>query len=152
MTAIKFTARKVSDASAANTQCAVLPLFSESKLTGAASALNKATGGAIKSTLELGDFSAKAGQSCLLPGAGKCKRLLLVGCGEKKKFDRAAARGLAQSIYRGLNETLRGKGVYDKVMDNVARLQRLDRPPFIGMQLMILTLILLVPEITTLFL
>ena len=105
MTAIKFTARKVSDASAANTQCAVLPLFSESKLTGAASALNKATGGAIKSTLELGDFSAKAGQSCLLPGAGKCKRLLLVGCGEKKKFDRAAARGLAQSIYRGLNET-----------------------------------------------
>ena len=31
--------------------------------------------------------------------------MLLVGCGEKKKFDRAAAREFAQTVYNGLNDT-----------------------------------------------
>lgn len=105
MTAIKFTARKVSDATTATTQCAVVPLFGDGKLTGAAAALNKASGGAIKAALDLGDFSGKSGQSCLLPGAAKSRRLLLVGCGDKKKFNRSAAREFAQTVYKALNGT-----------------------------------------------
>ncbi|TDG12068.1 leucyl aminopeptidase [Seongchinamella unica] len=108
MTAIKFTARKVSDAATATSQCAVIPLFSDGKQAGAAAALNKASGGAIKSTLDLGDFSGKSRQSCLLPGAARSKRLLLVGCGDRKKFDRAAAREFAQTLYKALSATTAG--------------------------------------------
>ncbi|RLQ21701.1 leucyl aminopeptidase [Seongchinamella sediminis] len=102
---MKFTARTVSDASTATSQCAVVPLFRNSKLSGAAAALNKASGGAIKAALELGDFTGKSGQSCLLPGTAKSKRLLLIGCGERKKFDRAAAREFARHTYKALNDT-----------------------------------------------
>ena len=41
MTAIKFTARKISDATTTTSQCTVLPLFSDGKVSGAAAALNK---------------------------------------------------------------------------------------------------------------
>lgn len=105
MSAIKFSARKVSDASTTTSGCAVIPLYSDSKLSGVSAILNKASGGAIKAALELGDFAGKCGQSLVLPGAGKAKRLLLVGCGEKKKFDRKAARGFAQALYNGINST-----------------------------------------------
>ncbi len=105
MTAIKFTARKISDATTTTSQCTVLPLFSDGKVSGAAAALNKTSGGAIKATLDLGDFSAKSGQSCLLPGTGKSKRLLLVGCGNKKQFDRAAAREFAQTASKAIAGT-----------------------------------------------
>lgn len=54
MTAIKFTARKISDAATATSQCAVVPIFADGKLAGAAAALNKASGGAIKAALALG--------------------------------------------------------------------------------------------------
>ena len=92
MTAIKFSARKLDDISKATSQCAVLPLFKGDKLSGVAKGLDKASGGAISAALALGDFSAKSGQTNLLPGCGKLKRVLLVGCGEQAKFDRAAAR------------------------------------------------------------
>ena len=105
MSAIKFSSRKVSDASTATTGCAIIPLYSDSKLSGVAAILNKASGGAIKTALELGDFAGKSGQSAVLPGAGKAKRLLLVGCGEKKKFDRSGARSFVQALYKGINST-----------------------------------------------
>ena len=105
MTAIKFSARKLEDAAKASSQCAVLPVHVDEKLTGAAKSLDKASGGAIRATLELGDFTAKSGQSAMLPGTGKLKRILLVGCGKKDKFDRSAARGLAKTIYGALNGT-----------------------------------------------
>ncbi len=105
MTAIKFSARKVNDPTTATTECAVVYIFSDSKLSGTASALNKASGGAIKAVLDLGDFTGKSGQCSTLPGTGKIKRLLLVGCGEKKQFDRSAARDFAQAVYSGINGT-----------------------------------------------
>jgi leucyl aminopeptidase len=105
MSAVKFSARKISDPANTTSQCAVLPLFSDGKLPASAAALDKASAGSIKAALELGDFEAKRGQTVTLPGAGKAKRLLLVGCGEKKKFDRAAAREIIEAIYAGLNGT-----------------------------------------------
>ena len=105
MTAIKFSARKVDDAGAASSQCAVLPLHKGDKLGGVARNLDKASGGAISAALTLGDFAGKSGQSTLLPGAGKIKRILLVGCGDKDKFDRDAAREMAQTAFTALKGT-----------------------------------------------
>lgn len=105
MTTIKFSARKVGSAEAASSQCAVLPLFSDGKLGSFAKKLDSANGGAVSAALALGDFTGKSGQSALLPGSGKLKRLLLVGCGDKDKFDRDAAREMAQTAFNALKGT-----------------------------------------------
>ncbi|MEZ5571623.1 MAG: leucyl aminopeptidase [Halioglobus sp.] len=102
MTAMTFVARDISNAAAASTQCAILPLFHNEKLSGAALKLDRASDGAIKAALALGDFSAKAGESLTLPGAGAAKRILLLGCGDAKKFDRDSARKFCQQLYRAL--------------------------------------------------
>lgn len=102
MTAMTFSARNVSDAATATTQCAILPLFHGAKLSGAALTLDRASSGTIKAALALGDFSAKSGESIILPGAGGARRILLLGCGDAKKFDREAARKFSQHLYRAL--------------------------------------------------
>ncbi|MCB1690206.1 MAG: leucyl aminopeptidase [Halioglobus sp.] len=102
MSAMTFTARDIKDVDTAGTQCAIVPLFEGAKLAGAALKLDKASSGAIKSALALGDFSAKSGESLMLPGVGAIKRILLVGCGESKSFDRAAARKFCHQVYRAL--------------------------------------------------
>ena len=81
MTVIRFTARDISDVATARSQCAILPLFHGAKLSGAALKLDRASSGAIKAALALGDFSAKVGQTLLLPGAGSAKRILLSSAG-----------------------------------------------------------------------
>ena len=103
MSKLSFTARNISDAASVSSQCAVLPVFGRKGLSQAAQQMDKASSGAITAALALGDFSGKAGQSLMLPGAGACKRLLLMGCGDVAKFDRAAARKLCQQLYTALN-------------------------------------------------
>jgi leucyl aminopeptidase len=83
----------------------VIPVFIKKPLNGAARQLDKDGGGQISVLLALGDFSGKAGEVQLLPGSGTVKRILLVGCGDKDKFDRAAARGFVQACGRGLSGT-----------------------------------------------
>jgi leucyl aminopeptidase len=102
MTAISFTARKIKNLSGAKSQCAIVPVFSRKRLSGAAQAFDEASGGAIKAALKLGDFSGKSGESCMLPGIAGAKRILLAGCGDKAGFDRAAARELARTISKAL--------------------------------------------------
>ena len=99
MTAITCTARKIKDAAQAKSQCAILPVFSRKKLSLAAQQLDDAAGGAIKAALALGDFTGKAGETCMLAGVAGNKRLLLVGCGDQGGFDRAAARVLANTMH-----------------------------------------------------
>jgi leucyl aminopeptidase len=105
MSSIKFTGRNISDAAAATTQCAVLPVFSRKRLSKAAEQLDKASSGAISSALQLGDFSGKTGQTLMLPGAGASKRLLLVGCGDPGKFSRESAMQFCESVYTALEGT-----------------------------------------------
>ncbi len=105
MPELTFKARKIDDAATAKSQCAVLPLFEGKRLGGAARQLDKASGGAIRAALELGDFSGRKGQSLMLPGAGAAKRVLLLGCGDPKKFDRAAMRALCDKLWRALGTT-----------------------------------------------
>ena len=104
MTAITFTARDVKDAASAKTQCAILPLFQGEKLSGPALEIDRGASGAIKAALALGDFSARRGQSLMLPGSGGAKRILLIGCGEEDSFDRAAARRFCQTICGALRD------------------------------------------------
>ncbi|MFV8816242.1 leucyl aminopeptidase [Haliea sp. E17] len=105
MSGLTLTARAVSDATTVRTQCAVVPVFSGEALQGAAKALDSAGGGSLSATLKLEDFSAKRGQSTLLPGAAKAQRILLVGCGKRGDFDRVAAREFARTVYSALNGT-----------------------------------------------
>lgn len=105
MSSISFTARTLDDVASIATQCAVLPIFKNAKLSKNARQLDRAAGGAIGSALKLGDFSGKAGETLMLPGSGKARRLLLVGCGEEKKFDRAGARKFCDLVCLKLNDS-----------------------------------------------
>ncbi|QFU77896.1 leucyl aminopeptidase [Halioglobus maricola] len=100
---MKFSARKVEDASTATSACAVLPLFKGEALSGEAKKLDKASGGAISASIKLGDFKGKTGEGHTLLGCGKLKRILLIGCGEKTSFDRSAAREFVGGLYAALN-------------------------------------------------
>ena len=102
MTRITFKAQA---SSATATDCLVVPIFSTKKLSNTVHELDKQAMGSISTALKLGDFSAKTGQSLLLPGAAKAKRILLIGCGDAKKFDRDGARKFTQSVYRSVSVT-----------------------------------------------
>jgi len=105
MSKITFTARSIDDATASATQCAVLPVFGTAKLSGAAQQLDRAGDGIIRRTLALGDFSGAKGETLLLPGSGKAKRLLLVGCGESKNADRAIALQFCLTAAKALTKS-----------------------------------------------
>lgn len=103
MSAIKFTAKKIDDPTKGSTQCLILPIYRRKKLSADAQLVNKAADGAIAKTIALGDFTGKSGESCVLPGAGSAKRIVLVGCGDPAGFDKAAARTFVQTLGKALN-------------------------------------------------
>jgi leucyl aminopeptidase len=63
-------------------------VFEDAAAGTAAAKLNRAMSGAVEQVRSLGDFEAKAGQSCLLYSEGKlaAKRVLLVGLGKQSEF------------------------------------------------------------------
>jgi leucyl aminopeptidase len=103
MASITFTARKRVEPGKSKSQCAVVPVFGKT-LSTAALGFDALSDGALSATMALGDFTGKAGQTCMLPGAGRAHRLLLLGCGELKKFDMAAARKTVHGLYHSLNK------------------------------------------------
>jgi leucyl aminopeptidase len=105
MSTINFTARTITDAAKSKTACAVVPIFGRKTLSKAAEQIDAATGGAISAALKLGDFTADSGETLMLPGSDSIKRLLLIGCGPKAKFDRKAARSFIHGVYSALNAT-----------------------------------------------
>jgi leucyl aminopeptidase len=105
MTAISFTARSIENAAKARTQCTILPVFTKKSLSAAAAQIDEASDGSVSAALSLGDFSGKRGETHLLPGVGGSKRLLLIGCGDRRKFDREAAREFTRAVCRGIGAT-----------------------------------------------
>lgn len=103
MSHLEFTTRSIKQAAKNTTDCAIVALGSDLKLSGASAELNEATSGAVKKLLSLGDFKGKAGDVQLLPGSGRCKRVLLVGAGDDGVSDDAAARKMIGAIYTALN-------------------------------------------------
>ncbi|HTT42350.1 MAG TPA: leucyl aminopeptidase [Steroidobacteraceae bacterium] len=87
--------------------CLVLGVFEESELSGEARALDGACGGRLKKLLERGDFAGRAGDTLLiaeLPGIS-ASRVLLVGLGSKKAFQRKAWRRACQAALAALVRT-----------------------------------------------
>jgi leucyl aminopeptidase len=77
----------------------------ESRLSGAAQALDKKLGGAIARLLKLGDFSGKTGTNAIVYGEDKiaARRVMLIGLGEKEKVTletirKAAATAANQAV------------------------------------------------------
>ena len=66
------------------------------RLSGAAQAVDKASGGLLKEVLKSGDFTGKIGQNVVLyPTRGKLDRILLVGLGAEKGLDTERVRQAA---------------------------------------------------------
>jgi len=105
MTSITIKARRIDDAGKATTACAIVPIFATKKLPEAAQQLDHLASGGISGALKLGDITGKTGQILFLPGVGSIKRILLIGCGAAKKFDRAAARQFTESACAAINKT-----------------------------------------------
>ncbi len=104
MSELSFHARKINDPVSHKSACAIVPVFGKKHLSAAARALDGEAGGPLAAAIENGDFKGKAGETLLLPGAGKAARVLALGCGAPDKFDRAAARDAVAGLYLGLNK------------------------------------------------
>jgi len=66
------------------------------KLTGENARVDRACGGAITAALGYADFDGDVGQAVFVPaGKAQASRVLVVGLGDKKKFDVAASRKAA---------------------------------------------------------
>ncbi|HET9031936.1 MAG TPA: leucyl aminopeptidase [Dokdonella sp.] len=75
-----------------NSPCVIVGVFTDGGLSPAAARIDSASSGAIKRLLDSSDITAKAGSSALLfalPGI-KSERVLIVGLGDKAKFNAAA--------------------------------------------------------------
>jgi len=76
------------DPSSADSDCLVVGVFADQRMSPSAQALDTASGGRLKALLERGDLSGKTGRSALLtdlPGV-KSPRVLVLGLGEGDKF------------------------------------------------------------------
>jgi leucyl aminopeptidase len=120
---------KSGDAAKAKTPCLILGVFDKRKLSAAAEDVDKESGGAIAALLAKGDLDGRSG-ACLmaydLTGVA-AERVLLVGCGKRKDFDRKAyAKALGAALARlgeaGVTEALwtlaglpQGLGLYQAV-------------------------------------
>jgi leucyl aminopeptidase len=82
------------DLAKAKTPCLILGVFEKHKLSPAAEQIDQASDGALTALLRKGDISGQTG-SCLvvydLPGVA-AERVLLLGLGKRKEFDRDAYR------------------------------------------------------------
>jgi len=105
MPSISITARMLRDGGSAKTQCAILPVFTGGKLSEIGTQLDSALGGVIQAALAMGDFSGAQGKTLLLPGSTDVKRVLLVGLGDRRKFDRAAQRAFCDTAGKALKQT-----------------------------------------------
>jgi leucyl aminopeptidase len=83
---------KAGDLSKIKTDCIVVGVFEDKKLGPAAKALDQATKGAIGAAVATGDITGKPGSTLMLHGLGAiaAKRVLLVGAGDIKTYDKAA--------------------------------------------------------------
>jgi len=69
------------------TDCAIIGIYEEGKLTNAAADLDSACNGLIKNTIKSGDFKGEAGETLMLHGISSVAtpRILLTGLGKKGK-------------------------------------------------------------------
>ena len=105
---------KGGDLSKLKSACVVVGVFDSKKLTAAASALDKAAKGAIKSAVASGDISGKCGSTLLLHAVAGvvAERVLLVGLGAEANYGDAAYCKVVTAAFKALKTT----GVTDIVI------------------------------------
>ncbi|MGB0133291.1 leucyl aminopeptidase [Dokdonella sp.] len=84
--------------------CVIVGMYSDGSMSAAATRIDKASAGALKRLFESGDITAKLGSSSIFFGLAGIKsgRVLVVGLGEKAKFDAAAFNRAALEAGRAL--------------------------------------------------
>ena len=98
---------KSGDLASQKTSCLILGVFEKHKLSGPAETVDKVSGGHLRDILRKGDLDGKTGRTLMLYGVPgvSCERVLLVGCGKRKDFDRRVyGRAIAAAVSL-LNET-----------------------------------------------
>jgi leucyl aminopeptidase len=102
---------KAGDLSKVKTDCIVVGVFEDKKLGPAARALDQATKGAIAAAVATGDITGKCGTTLMLHGlaAIAAKRVLLVGAGDIKAYDKVA---FTKAVVAGF-KALKGTAVTD---------------------------------------
>ncbi|MCK5918320.1 MAG: leucyl aminopeptidase [Cocleimonas sp.] len=81
------------DPSTIKSDCLVIAIFANKKLSNAAIQLDATTDGLISKFLSISDFSGNCNQSQLLyaDSGTLCSRILLIGCGTENNFDQKTA-------------------------------------------------------------
>ncbi len=87
--------------------CSVVGVFESQRLSGAALAIDKQSGGYLSDLLKRGDFESKLGQILLLHKVPKtlAERVLLVGCGREADFSDAQYRKIIGKAIAALKNT-----------------------------------------------
>ena len=87
--------------------CIVVSIFEDNKLSTAASKIDEASDSIISKFLKLADFSGECGQSHILyPETGmKCSRILLVGCGKENKFNQETVCSVIKTASKEVAKT-----------------------------------------------
>jgi len=98
---------KHGDLAGQKTPCLILGVFEKHELSEPAAAIDKASGGQLSDILRKGDLAGETGRTLMLydiPGVG-CERVLLVGCGKRKEFDRRNYRKALAAAVTLLKDT-----------------------------------------------
>ncbi len=88
------------------TGCAIVGVYASGALTEAARTIDHSGSRLISNAIKRGDFRGDAGQTLLLPKAGRlgCERVLLVGVGPKRSYDRKSHRKALRSAVKALSD------------------------------------------------
>jgi leucyl aminopeptidase len=111
-------------ASRIRSDCVIVGVFEGSELTAAATDIDGASDGLLRQLEAQGDLPVKRGQSLVVtsPAGVSAKRLLLIGCGERKSYGLAeyrSALAVAANCFKGLG-----------AKDAVACLGPAEAPPY----------------------
>src|SRR5882724_3709244 len=87
--------------------CLVVGVFEDDGLSEAAKALDAPSGGRIAKAVQSGDFTGRSGETLLLTEVTgmRATRVLLVGPGPRKSYDRKAWRRATASAFAALLRT-----------------------------------------------
>ena len=98
---------KTGQAGKQKTACAIVGVYIKKQLSAPAKDIDKAHGRLISAACRRGDISGKKGEWVLLPNPTKSgpSRVLVIGCGNKSKFDAKTYKQLIQAAIKQASQT-----------------------------------------------
>jgi len=98
---------KRSDITSEKTTCAIIPIFSNKRLSEEAQQLDKLYKGIVSAAVKSGDISGDIGQTFMLrpPANSSHKRILLIGCGKIKDLDILKYKKILSACANALKNT-----------------------------------------------